>query len=132
MLISDYVSSNIIICLCFYHLTHFRELWQKYKIIFVWFLVQMKTLNFAFEIYWPLEINYVRAYCPNAYCGSEPRESKQDRIEEHTCRQVLSPLDSFVVFQVLVFRVNVAEEANSNTRSGKSSHSSDDFPRPRS
>ena len=32
------------------------------------------------------------------------------------------------MFQVLVFRVNVAEEANSNTRSGKSSHSSDDFP----
>ena len=60
--------------------------------------------------------------------SSEPRESKQDRIEEHTCRQALSPLDSFVVFQVLVFRVNVAEEANSNTRSGKSSHSSDDFP----
>ena len=56
------------------------------------------------------------------------RESKQDRIEEHTCCQALGPLDSFVVFQVLVFRVNVAEEANSNTRSGKSSHSSDDFP----
>ena len=56
------------------------------------------------------------------------KESKQDRIEEHTCRQALGPLDSFVVFQVLVFRVNVAEEANSNTRSGKSSHSSDDFP----
>ena len=28
---------------------------QKYKNIFVGFLVQMKTLKFAFEINWPLE-----------------------------------------------------------------------------
>ena len=38
----------------FIHLTHFRELGQKCRNIFVWFLVQMKTLNFAFEIKWPL------------------------------------------------------------------------------
>ena len=54
MLISNYVSFNIIICLCFFHLTHFRELGQKYKNIFVRFLVQMETLNFALEINWPL------------------------------------------------------------------------------
>ena len=42
------------------------------------------------------------------------------------------PLDGSSCFQVLAFWVNVAEEANSNTRSGKSLHSSDDFPRPRS
>jgi hypothetical protein len=30
--------------------THFRELGQKYKNIFVQFLVEMKTLDFAFEI----------------------------------------------------------------------------------
>ena len=56
MLISDYVSPNIIICLCFFYLTHFRELGQKYKNIFVRFLVQMKTLNFAFEIIGPLAL----------------------------------------------------------------------------
>ena len=32
---------------------HFRELGQKYENIFVWFLVQMKTSKFAFEINWP-------------------------------------------------------------------------------
>ena len=32
----------------------FLKLGQKYKNIFVHFLVQMKTLKFAFEIYWPL------------------------------------------------------------------------------
>ena len=33
---------------------------QKYKNIFIHFLAQMKTLKFAFEIYWPLhkEITY--------------------------------------------------------------------------
>ena len=31
-------------------LTHFRELGQKYKNIFVGFLVQMKTSKFDFEI----------------------------------------------------------------------------------
>ena len=46
MLISDYLSSNIII----FDWTHFRELGQKYKNIFVQFLVQMKTSKFAFEI----------------------------------------------------------------------------------
>ena len=50
MLISDYVSSNMIICLCFFHLTYFREIGQKNKNIFVCFFVQTKTLNFAFEI----------------------------------------------------------------------------------
>ena len=41
----------------FFHLTHFRELGQKYKNIFVQFLVQMKTLNFAFKINWPLVVS---------------------------------------------------------------------------
>ena len=49
MLISNCVSFNVIIC-PFFHLTHFREPGQKYKNIFVWFLVQIKTSNFAFEI----------------------------------------------------------------------------------
>ena len=38
----------------FFHLIHFREVGQIYKNIFVRFLVQMKTVNFAFEINWPL------------------------------------------------------------------------------
>ena len=38
----------------FFDLTHFRELGQKYKNIFVRFLVQMKTSKFAFEINCPL------------------------------------------------------------------------------
>ena len=51
-MISDYLSSNIIICI--FYLTHFRELGQKCRNIFIRFLVQMKALNFAFEIKWPL------------------------------------------------------------------------------
>ena len=56
MLISDYVSSDIIICIWFFDLIHFRELGQKYKNIFPvsFVLVQMKPLKFASEIYWPL------------------------------------------------------------------------------
>ena len=50
MRISDYLSSNIVICICFF-IWPIRELGQKYKNI----LVQMKTLKFAFEINWPLE-----------------------------------------------------------------------------
>ena len=53
MLISDYLSSNKLHS--FFDLTHFKELRQKYKNIFVWFFVQMKTSKFAFEINWPLE-----------------------------------------------------------------------------
>ena len=42
--------------LCFYLFLgfFFLKLEQKYKNIFVGFLVQMKTLKFAFEINWPL------------------------------------------------------------------------------
>ena len=43
----------------FFHLTQFRELGQKYRNIFVRFLVQMKTLNFAFEINWPLHLQHI-------------------------------------------------------------------------
>jgi hypothetical protein len=50
MLISDYLSSNIIICVLFFDLTHFRELGQKYRYIFVHFLVQMKNEKSASEI----------------------------------------------------------------------------------
>ena len=38
----------------FFDLTSFYRLGQKYRNIFVLFLVQMKTLKFAFEIYWPV------------------------------------------------------------------------------
>ena len=37
-----------------FYLAHFRSLGQKSKNNFVGFLVQMRTRNFAFEIYWPL------------------------------------------------------------------------------
>ena len=36
-------------------MTSFYLLGQKYKNIFVHFLMQMETLKFAFQIYWPLE-----------------------------------------------------------------------------
>ena len=56
MLISDYVSSNIIICISSaFDLTHFTEVRQKYKKNRL-FLVQMKILKFASEIYWPLDV----------------------------------------------------------------------------
>ena len=38
---------------------------QKYKNIFVRFLVQMKSLKFTSEIYWPLCRKHY--YCPNVY-----------------------------------------------------------------
>ena len=43
-------------------------------------------------------------------------------------KRVVRPVDSFRLFPSFSFWVNVAEEANCNTRSGKSLHSSDDFP----
>ena len=46
----------------FFDLTSFYRLRQKYKNIFVRFLVQMKTLKFAFEIYWPL-VHHCCSYC---------------------------------------------------------------------
>ena len=49
----------------FFHLIHFRELRQKYKNIFVRFLVQMKTLNFAFEIKWPLTTHWKLSWREN-------------------------------------------------------------------
>ena len=52
MLISDYVPSNLIIW--FFDLIHFRELGQQVNKFFCSYLVQMKTLKFASEIYWPL------------------------------------------------------------------------------
>ena len=55
MLIGDYLSSNIIICILFWFDPFFRELGQTYNNIFFHFLVQMKTSKFAFEINWPLK-----------------------------------------------------------------------------
>ena len=50
MLISDYLSSNIIICILFF--IYFREVGQKYRNIFVRFLVQMKSSKSHSEIIW--------------------------------------------------------------------------------
>ena len=55
MLISNYLSSNMIICNWFFDLTHFRELGQNYRNILVRFLVQIKTAKFASESNWPLK-----------------------------------------------------------------------------
>jgi hypothetical protein len=55
MLINDYLTSNTIIQIYLFDFTHFIELGQKKKLC-PSFLVQMKTLKFACEIYWPLEI----------------------------------------------------------------------------
>ena len=51
---SDYLSSNMIICI-FFDAIHFRELGQKCKNIFDRFLDHLKTSKSAFEINWPLE-----------------------------------------------------------------------------
>ena len=40
----------------------FLKLVQKYKNIFVRFLVQMKTLKFSFKINWPLTFTFIVAY----------------------------------------------------------------------
>ena len=50
---SDYLSSNIIICI-FFDLIYFREVGQKYRNIFVRFLVQMKISKRYSETNWPL------------------------------------------------------------------------------
>ena len=88
MLISDYVSSNLSL---FFHLTHFRELGPKYKNIFVRLLLQMKTLNFAFEINWPLWCLLIRAcnstiLCNTSYEYEQPQYSSSKRTGESTER----------------------------------------------
>ena len=50
MLITDYLSSNIIIFFPFFDLTYFREVGQKHRNIFVGFLIQMKTSENHSEI----------------------------------------------------------------------------------
>ena len=59
MLISDCLSSNLMVCILFFYLTYLREVAQKYRNIFVHFLVQMKTLKSASEINWPLASHYI-------------------------------------------------------------------------
>ena len=49
--------SSGINCPYVFDLTSFLRLGQKHKNIFVRFLVQMKTLKFAFEIYWPVDFS---------------------------------------------------------------------------
>ena len=50
MIISDHLSSNIIIRIHFLDMIHFKDLRQKLRNIFLQFLVQIKILKFAFEI----------------------------------------------------------------------------------
>ena len=49
MLISDYLSSDIIICIGFFDSTHFRELGAEMQKYFSSFLVQLKTLRICFR-----------------------------------------------------------------------------------
>ena len=58
---------HLILHSCF-DLAHFRELGQKYKNIFVWFMVQMKTSKYAFEINWPLDLAYIDLMCQPRRC----------------------------------------------------------------
>ena len=62
------INSIKFVFLCLYILFQplfkgFLKLGQKYKNIFVGFLVQMKTLKFAFEINWPLALDIQTKYC---------------------------------------------------------------------
>ena len=55
MLISDYLSSNIIICICFFWFDPIYKARAEIQKYFRLFLANMKTSKFAFEIYWPLD-----------------------------------------------------------------------------
>ena len=59
-MVRSLIISNIKFALFFFYLTYFRERGQKYKNIFVRFLVQMKTSKSHSEINWPLGKNTVR------------------------------------------------------------------------
>jgi hypothetical protein len=62
MLISDYLSSNTYNNLhSFFDLTYFRGVGQKYRNIFVRFLVQMKTSKGHSEINRPLVLPHARS-----------------------------------------------------------------------
>ena len=94
MLISNYLSSNIIICICFliwFDLTHFRKLRQKYRNILVRFLVQMKTLKFASEISWPL----VTSQDP----ASKTHPLQSSSSHQSSCVKVLCDHDSGLLRQ---------------------------------
>ena len=56
MLIRDYESSNIMICIWFVYLIILESCGRNMKVHMYshLFLFQMKTLKFASEIYWPL------------------------------------------------------------------------------
>ena len=76
-------------------MTHFRELGQKYKNIFIQFLVQVKTLNFAFEINWQL-----------IYASSTNKEAHiRDQHTSFTCLLELSGMGS----EVLSYEATILE-----------------------
>ena len=95
MLISDYLTSNIIIWF-FFNLTHFRVLGQKYKNIFLCFLVQMKTLKFAF---WDLltftqmkKKSHLHVFLPK-YMKKSPNYTFICNQRDMTYRSVRDPYD---------------------------------------
>ena len=91
MLISHYLSSNIIICILFLIWSILKTyLGQKWRNIFVRFLVQMmKTSKFAFEIIWPLVIWLKKHLILKKGCGLTDIKQReylcvQIRIEKYT------------------------------------------------
>ena len=79
MLINDYLSSNIIICICLFRFDPFKRARTEIQKYFRSFLVQMKNSNFASEIYWPLLVS-------NAVDGS-PGWAK---IQSNACSKLFS------------------------------------------
>ena len=66
----------------FLDLIHFKELGQKYKNIFVRFLVQMKTSKFASEIIWPLRHTYTphsQQVRPRSNSQKQPKTVKKKK-----------------------------------------------------
>ena len=78
MLIIDYLSSNIIICICFFDLTHFRAEIQKYfRSIF--------GSNQNFEINWPLRgpLLLAAALYPVEFgCSGEAKKSWRSVLKQ--------------------------------------------------
>ena len=122
MLVSDYLSSNIIICILFLIWPILeRYVGQKYRNIFVCFLVQMKTSKSHSEINWPLVLKNCRH---GRGVGDQTSEKIADVVYGWSlsllCRS-LSPLDfanSLEHCNFWYFRIGIVELKGNSVRLG--------------
>ena len=102
------ISSIKLVFLCFYLLFRpllrgFLKLGQKYKNILFIFLIQMKTLKFAFEIYWALVTIFKGFYLHNVRQSEYANQKSKFHHNSQLQNKVKLPSKARCFFQELNF-----------------------------